>query len=172
MDRIKRNPGGWGLVLGGAVGLVSIFFVWLVVTNTAADVSSRLRGVGTITGQTIGFSGLLAMIAGLGVIASTGSGRIWWGLLGLLGAGIVLLAGLVAIFSPETLAQNFATNELVATMKLNGAYTSASEAIKSGFDSGALSARLGIGAIIGLVGGLLGILGAIYGFRKKRPEAD
>ncbi len=171
MDRIKRNPGGWGLALGGAIALISIFFAWLVVSNTAAGVSSRVRGVGTVTGQTIGFLGLLAIIAGLGVAASTGSGRIWWGLLGLLGVGVVLAAGLVAIFSPATLAQNFATTQLVSTMKLTGAQTSASQAIKAGFDSGTLSARVAIGAIIGLVGAVLGVLGVIYGMAKK-PQPD
>jgi hypothetical protein len=171
MDRIKRNPGGWGLALGGAIGLVSILFGWIEVTNAAANETTRVHAYGTVAGQTIGFCALLAVIAGLGVSASTGGGRIWWGLLGLLGAGVLLAAGLIGIFSPSTLAQRFATTELVSTMKLSDARDSAMDAIKTGFSSGTLTARVAIGAIIGTVGGVLGVLGAFYGFRKK-PERD
>jgi hypothetical protein len=173
MDRLKRNPGGWGLALGGAIAMVSLLFAWLEVSNDAADVSSRVNGFGTITGQTIGLLALLATISGLGLAASYGGGRILWALLGLVSAGLVLAAGLVAVFSPSTLAERFATAELATKLQVGSgtANASAADAIKEGFASGALSARVAIGAILGLIGGALGVLGALYGFRK-RPEPD
>ncbi len=172
MDRLKRNPGGWGLALGGAIGLVSLLFAWVEVTNASADVSSRVHPFGTVTGQTIGLAALLAVICGLGLAASYGGGRIWWAILGLLAAGLVLTAGLIGIFSPSTLAERFATAELAMTVQVSGgAQESAADAIRSGFASGALDARVAIGAILGTIGGALGVLGALYGFRK-RPEPD
>jgi hypothetical protein len=169
MDRLKRNPGGWGLALGGAIGMVSLLFAWLEVTNDAAGVSSRVHGFGTITGQTIGFLALLATICGLGLAASYGGGRIWWSLLGLVSAGLLLAAGIIAIVSPATLAERFATAELATKLQVGSgtANTSAADAIKAGFSSGALSARVAIGGIIGTVGGALGVLGALYGFRPR-----
>ncbi len=171
MERIKRNPGGWGLALGGAIGIISILFSWIKVTNTVANVSASVPAYRAVSGQTLGFLALLAVMAGLGVSASSGGGRILWGLLGLLGAGTVLVAGLIAVFSPSTIAQLFATTQLVSTLSITGVQESASSAIKAGFASGDLTARVGFGAIVGIVGGALGVLGAFYGFRKK-PDAD
>ena len=48
---------------------------------------------------------------------------------------------------------------------------SASDAIKAGFASGDLTARVAFGAIVGVAGGALGVLGALLGFGKKRPAS-
>jgi hypothetical protein len=173
MDRLKRNPGGWGLALGGAIGMVSLLFAWIVVSNDAADVSSRVNGFGTITGQSIGLLALLATISGLGLAASYGGGRILWAILGLVSAGLVLAAGIVTLISPSTMAERFATEELATKLQVGSGTgnASAADAIKAGFEAGTLSARFAVGAIVGLIGGALGVLGALYGFRK-RPEPE
>ena len=172
MERIKRNPGGYGLALGGTIGIVSVLFTWVSVTNTVTNVTSDVPAHGTISGQTLGLLGLLAVISGLGVAASAGGGRILWAILGLLGAGTILVAGIVAIFSPEKIAQLFATTELISKLRLTGVQDSASDSIKAGFASGDLTARVAFGAIVGVAGGALGVLGALLGFGKKRPSAD
>ena len=170
MERIKRNPGGWGVALGGAIGLLSVFFAWLSVTDSVTNVTAKAPAFRAVSGQTLGFLALLVMMCGLGLMASTGVGRFLWGLLALLSAGIILAAGLITIFSPETTAQQFATTQLISTLKITGVQESASAAIKAGFDSGDLTAKFALGAIVGTIGGALGVLGAIYGFRKK-PNA-
>ena len=42
MERIKRNPGGYGLALGGAIGIVSVLFTWVSVTNTVTNVTTSV----------------------------------------------------------------------------------------------------------------------------------
>jgi hypothetical protein len=106
------------------------------------------------------------------VAAAAGGGRILWAILGLLTAGTILVAGLVAIFSPEKIAQLFATTELISKLRLTGVTDSASDSIKAGFASGDLTARVASGAIVGIAGGALGVLGALLGFGKKRPRPD
>lgn len=172
MERIRRNPGGYGLALGGTIGIVSILFSWVSVTNTVTNVTTSVPAHGTVSGQTLGLIGLLAVISGLGVAASAGGGRILWAILGLLSAGTILVAGLVAIFSPEKIAQLFATTELISKLRLTGVTDSASDSIKSGFASGDLTARVAFGAIVGVAGGVLGVLGALLGFGKKQPKPD
>ncbi|MGZ8602814.1 MAG: hypothetical protein ACXWXN_09895 [Actinomycetota bacterium] len=56
MERLKRNPAGWGLILGGAIVVFSTFFVWLVVTHDDGQ-EARIRAVEDVTGQTICSSG-------------------------------------------------------------------------------------------------------------------
>jgi len=172
MERIRRNPGGYGLALGGTIGIVSILFSWVSVTNTVTNVTTSVPAHGTVSGQTLGLIGLLAVISGLGVAASAGGGRILWAILGLLSAGTILVTGLVAIFSPEKIAQLFATTELISKLRLTGVTDSASDSIKSGFVSGDLTARVAFGAIVGVAGGALGVLGALLGFGKKQPKPD
>ena len=172
MERLKRNPGGWGLALGGAIGFVSIFFSWMSITNTAANVTSSVPAFRAVSGQTLGFLALLVALAGLGVSASQGSGRIWYGLIGLLGAAVMLAAGLLAIFSPSTMAQLFATTQTMSKLALTSVQNSINETVKAGFADGTLTASVGFGAILGVIGGLLGVLGAIFGFRKKQPSVD
>jgi hypothetical protein len=170
MERLKRNPGGWGLALGGAIGFVSIFFSWMSIT--AENASASVPAFRAVSGQTLGLLAVLVVLAGLGVSASTGSGRIWWGLTGLLGAGIILAAGLLAIFSPSTIAQLFATTQTMSKLAISAVEESISESIKAGFADGTLTASVGFGAILGVIGGVLGVIGAILGFRNKRPAAD
>jgi|SoimicmetaTmtLPA_FD_contig_31_8514013_length_940_multi_2_in_0_out_0_2 hypothetical protein len=172
MEWFKRNPGGWVLALGGAIGFVSILFSWMSITNTAANVSSSLPAFRAVSGQTLGLLSLLVILTGLGVAASQGSGRILYGLIGLLFSGIMLAAGLVAIFSPSTIAQLFATTETMSKLAITSVQESIDESIKAGFADGTLTASVGFGAILGVIGGLLGVIGAILGFRKKRPAVD
>ena len=37
MERLKRNPAGWGLVLGGAVIAASALFAWFVVEGQGGE---------------------------------------------------------------------------------------------------------------------------------------
>ena len=48
MERIKRNPGGYGLALGGTIGIVSILFSWVSVTNTVTNVTTSVPAHGTV----------------------------------------------------------------------------------------------------------------------------
>jgi hypothetical protein len=172
MERLKREPGGWGVALGGAIALVSIFFAWVSVTNTSAGSTWKTGLFHTVTGQTVGFLGLLAMISGLGLMASSGRGRIWWAILALFATGVALAAALWAIFSPSGFAAWIATTQTVSTLALSSTTESANKAVTSGFDSGTLTASVAFGAFIGLIAGLLGVAGSILGFRKKRESWD
>jgi hypothetical protein len=173
MERLKREPGGWGVALGGAIAMVSIFFAWVSVTNPSAHDATWKTGLfHTVTGQTIGFLGLLAIIAGLGLVASSGGGRIWWALLALLGTGTVLVAALIAIFSPATFAAWIATTQTISTLAITQHQESINATVTSNLDSGAITAAVAFGAFIGLAAGLLGVAGSVLGFRKKRPSSD
>ena len=82
----------------------------------------------------------------------------------------MLAAGLLAIFSPSTMAQLFATTQTMSKLALTSVQNSINETVKAGFADGTLTASVGFGAILGVIGGLLGVLGAIFGFRKKQPS--
>jgi len=173
MERLKREPGGWGVALGGAIAMISIFFAWVSVTNPSARNATWKTGLfHTTTGQTIGFLGLLAIIAGLGLVASRGGGRIWWAILALFGTGVVLAAALWAIFSPSGFAAWIATTETISTLAITQHQQSVNATITSNFDSGAITAAVAFGAFIGLVAGLLGVAGAVLGFRKRREPTE
>lgn len=173
MERLKREPGGWGVALGGAIAMISILFAWVSVTNPSAhDATWKTGLIHTVTGQTIGLLGFLAIIAGLGVVASQGGGRIWWALLALLGTGTVLVAALIAIFSPETFAAWIATTQTISTLAITRSQRSINVIVTSNLDSGAITAAVAFGAFIGLVAGVLGVAGSILGFRKRRETGD
>ena len=106
----------------------------------------RVPAFRAVSGQTLGFLALLVALAGLGVSASQGSGRIWYGLIGLLGAAVMLAAGLLAIFSPSTMAQLFATTQTMSKLALTSVQNSINETVKTGFADGTLTASVGFGA--------------------------
>ena len=148
MERIKRNPGGYGLALGGTIGIVSVLFSWVSVTNTVTNVTSNVPAHGTVSGQTLGLIGLLAVICrpGGGRVRRR-CGRILWAILGLLGAGTILVAGLVAIFNPESRAVR---DDGAVSSSLTASRTRRAS-IKAGFARD--RRRVAFGAIVGVAGG-------------------
>ncbi|MGZ8657385.1 MAG: hypothetical protein ACXWYT_09705 [Actinomycetota bacterium] len=90
--------------------------------------------------------------------------------MGLLGAGTILAAGLLAIFSPSTIAQLFSTTQTMSKLTVSTAQESINEAVKHGFASGTLTASVGLAAILGAIGGLLGLIGAIPLIPQEAPR--
>jgi hypothetical protein len=172
MDRLKRNPGAWGLMIGGIVIVVSTVLIWFDYTNVSTGNSSTLRALDAVTGQTILFMGCLVALCGLGVAASSAGGRFLWGGLGLLMAGIVLAGAIWALVDPESFSSNMATTQALSKLALPGNIESASDAASKAFDDGTVTVAIRIGVWIGLVGGLIGTAGGILSFRKKRPSVE
>ena len=152
--------------------IVPVLFSWVSVTSTVTNVASSVPAHGTIVGPDARAARAgSAVISGLGVAASAGGGRILWAILGVLGAGTVLVAAVVAVFSPETIAQLFATTELIVEAQAHGCPGLGERRDRGvGSHAGDLTARVAFGAIVGVVGGALGVLGALLGFGSKRPR--
>ena len=171
MERIKRNPASLGLLLGGAIAIVACLFSWVTVTNTTTNATTRATGFNSIGAQSLFLCACIVVLAGIGVLGSRGKGRIVWAVFGLLAAAAVLAAGLVGIFSPETLAERF-----IKTQAFSNALTSSSVPtsadIQAAFDAGTLTASIGLGAIIGAVGGALGVVGALWSFGRPNQPVD
>ena len=49
MERLKRNPAGWGLALGGAVIAASTLFAWFVVEGQGGE--ERIRAIQAVSGR-------------------------------------------------------------------------------------------------------------------------
>jgi len=171
MERLKRNPAGWGLILGGAIVVFSTFFVWLVVTHDDGQ-EARIRAIEDVTGQTILFLGVAAALCGLGVLASGGGGKYVWATFGLL-LGVVVVAGAAwGIVDADGLAAQFAEVEAMSTVVSTTPDIPQVEAAEQAFADGTLSARVAFGLFIGLAGGLLAMLGALMSYRFTPPGAD
>jgi hypothetical protein len=172
MEKIKRNPASLGLLLGGAIAIAAGLFSWVTVTNTTTDTTTRataFRGTGP---QTLFLCACVVLLAGIGVLGSSGrTARIIWALLGLLAGAVILAAGLMGIFSPESLATRFIESQAF-TQALSASSAPTSDQIQAAFDAGTLSASVGLGAIIGVVGGALGVLGALWSFGTPRQPVE
>jgi uncharacterized membrane protein len=167
VERFKRNPVGWGIALGAAIFVVSLFLIWVEVTNRSGD-SERFRAISSFTGQSLLFAAILAALAGLGVVV-TGS-RGWRAVLGIIALLLGLLlaaAGAWAVFDPTGFTKQVADANAYLAMTSPTQAESASEALSRAFASGVLEASVRIGAIVGLVGGALTALGALLSFGRQ-----
>jgi hypothetical protein len=170
MERLKRNPAGWGLILGGAIVVVSTLFAWLVVEGGGTE--SRVRAIEAVTGQTILFLGVLAALCGVLVALSLGGGKYIWATLGLLVSAVVVAAAIWGIVDADGLAARFADADAFSRMVTFTPDSSRGDVVSQAFDQGTLTARAAIGLFIGLAGGVLALLGALFSYRYTTPVAD
>jgi hypothetical protein len=171
MERLKRNPAVWGLMLGSAVMIVSTFLVWFKIEQPAKGTSATVRAFNVTTGQTLLLVAVLVIIFAVFVLVSTGGGRIIWAAVELLLSLGLLTIGLIGIFSTNTLTSVFATTETMSTMAFSSTIANANDAVKSGLDAGTLTSSPGIGLIVYVVGAVLAVAGAIFAFRTP-PGRD
>jgi hypothetical protein len=174
MERLKRNPATWGLILGGAIVVASTFFAWLAVESQGGD--ERIRAIDTVAidtvaGQTILFLGVVAILCGPLVLVSLGKAKYVWATLGLLAAGVVTGAALWGLVDADGLAARVADLEAYSTTITVSSETWSGDVVGQSFD-GTLSARAAIGLIIGLGGGVLAVLGALFSYRFMPPGAE
>lgn len=170
MERLKRNPAGWGLVLGGAVVSASTLFAWFVVEG--GDGEERVRAIEAVSGQTILFLGVAASICGALVMISLGRGKYVWATLGLLASAVALGAAIWGVVDTDGLAARFSDVEAFSTLVTLSADGSRGDAVADAFEQGSLSARPALGMFIGLAGGLLAFAGALLSYRYTPPVAD
>jgi hypothetical protein len=170
MERLRANPGAWGVALGSAIALASLFFVWIEVVNRAGD-TERFRAISTFTGQTLMFAAILGLIAGAGVAASVSGWRFVFALLALAVGVLLVAAGGWAVLDPVGFTKYAADAQAFASLTSSSAMEGSRASLASAFASGELDASVGIGAVIGLVGGLLVLLGAVLSFRRRAVRA-
>jgi hypothetical protein len=170
MERLKRNPAGWGLVLGGAVIAASTLFTWFVVEGDGGE--ERIRAIEAVSGQTIMFLGVAALICGVLVMISLGKGKYVWATLGLLASAVVVGAAIWGVVDIDGLATRFADVEAFSTLITFSADASRGDAVGDAFEQGTISARPAIGMFVALAGGLLAMAGALLSYRYTPPVAD
>jgi hypothetical protein len=170
MERLKRNPAGWGLVLGGAIVSASTLFPWFVVDD--ADGDMRIRAIESVTGQTILFLGVATLFCGVLVMISLGKGKYVWATLGLLVSAVVVGAAIWGLVDIDGLAARFADAESFSTMVTFTPDAPKTEVVGDALEAGTLSARVAIGLFVGLAGGALALLGALFSYRFTPPVAD
>ncbi len=167
MERLKRNPAAWGMILGGAIAMVGSLFAWVTVTNTQSGSETRVTAFDAVGTQTLFLTAVVLVLFGGAVLMSSGKGRIFWALLGLIAAGVILAAGLMGIFAPETLTIRFVKSQAFAG-SIGGTSVPTTDQVQAAFDAGTLTAKMGLGAIFGVVGGALGVIGSVLSFGKPR----
>ena len=170
MERLKRNPAGWGLVLGGAVIAASTLFTWFVVEGDGGE--ERIRAIEAVSGQTIMFLGVAALICGVLVMISLGKGKYVWATLGILASAVAVGAAVWGIVDIDGLAARFADVEAFSTLITFSADASRGDAVGDAFEQGTISARPAIGMFVALAGGLLAMAGALLSYRYTPPVAD
>jgi hypothetical protein len=169
---MRRNPGAWGVSLGAAIVLVSLFFVWMEVTNHSTHETERVRAISNFSGQTLFFAALLAVGAGLAIAMVTSSGwRIFWAVVALLLGALFVAAAAWAIFDPDGFTQHAVNAQMFAAMTSQLQMQDASDRLSAALASGTVTASAGIGAIIALVGGSLTVLGALFSFARRPSPA-
>jgi hypothetical protein len=122
-----------------------------------------------VTGQTLLLIGVLILICGFGVAASSAGGRFLWGGLGLLFSALVLAGAIWGLVDPQGFAANAATTQAISRLALPGSIENASDAATKAFDDGTLTVTIQIGLWFGLLAGLIATAGGLLSFRKKRP---
>jgi hypothetical protein len=166
MERIRRNPGAWGVALGAAIAFASLFLVWIEVVNRAGA-SERYRAITTFTGQTLLLAAILGLLAAGGIIVASFSGwRVAFALLALAVASLLVAAAGWAMLDPVGFTKYAADAQALASLTSSSAMEDVSAALSRAFTSGELDATVQIGAIIGLVGGLLALAGALLSFAR------
>ena len=172
-NRLKTNPGIWALVLGGLLALLGSFVRLLTIHGPKGDAS--IWGLKSTTGTTLLFVALLVMLCGAGVAVAGGGGRIWWALLGGLLALATLLFGLLCVVNPAGAATQMAYTEAYSTA-IGGVVPpgNISDAYRSAFDAGTLTASANFGAWLATIGGAVALVGAVISLvrphRKVVPE--
>jgi len=164
-SRLRRNPGAWGVGLGGLVVLVSLFLVWIEVSNRTGD-SERFRAISSFTGQTLFFAVLLALGAGFAVMVASGGWRVFWAIIALALGGLCVAAAGWAIFDPAGFTIRAHEAQLMASLTTAAQVHDESLRLSRGLASGELTASAQLGAYVGLAGGILMAIGAILSFRR------
>lgn len=164
MERLKRKPAALGLCLGGVALMLSTLLTWLLVENDAGT-QLRVRAASSQSGQTVFLLAFLAVVCGLGVLGSTGRGRIWWALLGLVAGGIPLVATIWGLFDPAWLAPYLLSEDALSDLGVSTA-GSLVEAAQGAFVDSTLSASVRFGLLVGMAASVLVVLGALLSFRR------
>jgi hypothetical protein len=170
MEKLKRKPGALGLGLGGLVLLLSTFLGWLQISNVGEGIDERIRAASTFTGQTVMLVAFLAIMCGLGVLASAGGGRIWFALLGLVTGAAALGVTLWGLFDPAALASQMAGTTTVQNLSIAQTGDTAKSAMDAAFAAGTLDASVAIGLIVALAASVLIVLGALFSFKRPAPQ--
>lgn len=170
MERLKRNPAGWGLALGGVLAAASTLFAWFVVEG--ADGDERIRAIEAVSGQTVLFLGFVAAVLGALVMISLGRGKYVWATLGLIVSAVIVATAIWGIVDTDGLAARFADVEAFSTLVTFSADASRGDAVGDAFEQGTISARPAIGMFVALAGGLLALAGALMSYRYTPPVAD
>ena len=84
----------------------STLFAWFVVEGEGGD--ERIRAIEAVSGQTIMFLGVAALICGVLVMISLGGGKYVWATLGLLASAVAVGAAIWGIVDTDGLAARFA----------------------------------------------------------------
>jgi hypothetical protein len=167
-SRFLRNPGAWGVALGAATVLVSLFLVWMEVTNHSTGDTERVRAISNFSGQTLFFAAILAVGAGFAIAMVTSTGwRIVWALAALVLAGLCTAAAAWAIFDPTGFVKHAAEAQLFASVTSQWQMQDASARLSAALASGTVTASSGIGAIVGLAGGALAVVGALFSLARR-----
>ena len=172
-NRLKTNPGVWALVLGGLVALLGSLV--RLVTIEGPKGSASIWALKTTTGTSLLFIAVLVILCGAGVAVAGGGGRIWWAILGGVLALVTLLFGLLCIVNPAEAATRMAYTEAYSTA-VGGVVPpgSISDAYRSAFDAGTLTASSNFGAWLAAIGGAVALVGAAISLvrphRKVVPE--
>ena len=169
MERLKANPGGWGVLLGALIALVGTTLSWVSVHNASTGVSTRVTAFDAIGAQSLLLLTFLLIIFGFGVLGSKAGWRIVWAILALVTSGILLAAGLIALFSPVTMAEHFIKVQSYSNVVSAAAGQSQQDAATAAFDAGTLTATVGFGAVLGSIGGALALVGSLLSFRRPKP---
>jgi hypothetical protein len=170
-NRLRTNPGIWALVLGGLLALLGSFVRLLTIHGPKGDAS--IWALKTTTGTTLLFVAALVMLCGAGVAVAAGGGRIWWALLGGVLALVTLLFGLLCIVNPAEAATRMAYTEAYSTA-VGGVVPpgNVSDAYRSAFDAGTLTASANFGAWLAAIGGAVALVGAAISLVRKHRRVE
>lgn len=169
--RFRRNPGAWGVAFGEVVVLVSLFLVWIEVTNRSSGVTERVRAISNFSGQTLFFAAILGIGAGVAIAMVTSTAwRVFWAVAALALGGLCLVAAAWAVFDASGFAWHAANAQQFASATAQWEMRDASARLSVALASGAVSATAAVGAVVGLVGGALAVVGALLSFAPPRPS--